>query len=322
MAIAGYAVGASEGIIYLRAEYAWLRDRLTQTIDRYRKMNLLGKNISGVEGFDFDVRVQLGAGAYVCGEETALLNSLEGKRGEPRNKRFFPTQRGYLQLPTVVNNVETFCAAARILELGADCYRRAGTPTSPGTKLLSVSGDCRLPGIYEIEWGTSVREILEKCEAEQPQFIQVSGPSGECISMAEADRLISLDDLPCGGSFMIFNHSRDILQILRNFNSFFKHESCGLCTPCRAGNFLIERKLELFAAKLAGEKDVEELHSWGEIMKLTCRCGLGKTAPNSLLTAQEKFPQYFDSIVNRDPERLSKGFCLEDAVREYDRFSS
>ena len=322
MAIAGYATGSNEGIIYLRAEYAWLKDRLMQTIDRYRKMKLLGKDISGIEGFDFNVRVQLGAGAYVCGEETALLNSLEGKRGEPRNKRFFPTQRGYLQLPTVVNNVETFCAAARILELGTDCYLQAGTPTSPGTKLLSISGDCRLPGIYEIEWGSSVREILEKCEADQPRFIQVSGPSGECISMAEADRSISLDDLPCGGSFMIFNRSRDILQILRNFTGFFKHESCGLCTPCRAGNFLIERKLELFAAKLARKSDIEEIRSWGEIMKLTCRCGLGKTAPNSLIAAQEKFPEYFDSIVNRDPERFSKGFRLKDAVREYDRFSS
>lgn len=313
MAIAGYAVGSTEGIIYLRAEYAWLRDRLTQTIDRYRKMNLLG---------DFNVRVQLGAGAYVCGEETALLNSLEGKRGEPRNKRFFPTQRGYLQLPTVVNNVETFCAAARIVQLGAHHYLQTGTPTSPGTKLLSISGDCRHPGIYEIEWGTSVREILRKCEADQPHFIQVSGPSGECISMADADRLISPDDLPCGGSFMIFNRKRDILQILRNFTAFFKHESCGLCTPCRAGNFLIERKLELFAANLARQSDVEEICSWGEIMKLTCRCGLGKTAPNSLLSAQEKFPEYFDSIVGRDPERLSKGFSLKDAIREYDRFSS
>jgi len=322
MAVAGYAVGSSEGIIYLRAEYAWLKHQLTQTIDRYRKMNLLGNNISGIEGFNFDVRVQLGAGAYVCGEETALLNSLEGKRGEPRNKRFFPTQRGYLQLPTVVNNVETFCAAARIMELGADHYLKTGTPTSPGTKLLSVSGDCRLPGIYEIEWGTSVREVLEKCGADQPHFIQVSGPSGECISMAEADRLISLDDLPCGGSFMIFNHSRDILQALRNFNGFFKHESCGLCTPCRAGNFLIERKLELFASKLAQESDVKELHSWGEIMKLTCRCGLGRTAPNSLLTAQEKFPEYFESIIDRNQEQRSKGFSLKDAVREYDRFSS
>ena len=322
MTIAGYAVGSSVGIIYLRAEYAWMKEKLTQTIERYRKMNLLGKNVSGIEGFDFDIRVQLGAGAYVCGEETALLNSLEGKRGEPRNKRFFPTQRGYLQKPTVVNNVETFCAGARVMELGADYYLQTGTPTSPGTKLISVSGDCRFPGIYEIEWGKSVRELLDDCGADQPHYIQVSGPSGECISMAEADRTISLDDLRCGGSFMIFNRSRDILQILRNFTRFFKYESCGLCTPCRAGNFLIERKLELFASKLARESDVDEVRSWGEIMKLTCRCGLGKTAPNSLLTAQEKFPEYFEETVDHDTDRLSKGFSLEDAVREYDRFSS
>ena len=134
--------------------------------------------------------------------------------------------------------------------------------------------------------------------------------------------MFSLDDLPCGGSLMIFNHSRDILQILTNFTRFFKHESCGLCTPCRAGNFLIERKLELFEAKLARERDVEEVHSWGEIMKLTCRCGLGKTAPNSLLAAQAKFPEYFEKIANHSPERLGKGFSLEDATHEYDRFSS
>jgi [NiFe] hydrogenase diaphorase moiety large subunit len=322
MAIAGYAAGASEGFIYLRAEYAWLKDKLQHTIDHFRNMNLLGRDISGIEGFNFDVRLQLGAGAYVCGEETALLNSLEGKRGEPRNKRFFPTQRGYLQKPTVVNNVETFCAAARIMELGADRYLQSGTTASPGTKLLSVSGDCRLPGIYEIEWGTTVREILEQCEADRPNFIQVSGPSGECISIDELDRAIALDDLPCGGSFMIFSRSRDILNILRNYTNFFKHESCGLCTPCRAGNYIIERKLDLFAARLARQPDVEEVRSWGKIMQLTCRCGLGKTAPNALLTAQAKFPGYFESIVNQNPERLSKGFSLENAVRDYDRFSS
>lgn len=322
MAIAGYAVGASEGIIYLRAEYTWLIDLLRQTIDRYRKMSLLGKNISGIDGFNFDIRVQLGAGAYVCGEETALLNSLEGKRGEPRNKRHFPTQKGFRQLPTVVNNVESFCAAARIMELGADYYLQTGTPASPGTKLLSISGDCRFPGVYEIEWGTSVREVLEKCGADQPHFIQVSGPSGECISMAEADRIIALDDLRCGGSFMIFNRSRDILQILINFTRFFKAESCGLCTPCRAGNFLIERKLELIDAKLARKSDIAEVHSWGKIMQLTCRCGLGRTAPNSLLMAQQKFPEYFERVVKDNPEHLGKVFSLKDAVREYDRFSN
>jgi [NiFe] hydrogenase diaphorase moiety large subunit len=322
MAIAGYAVGSETGTIYLRAEYTWMKDKLQHTIDHFRKMNLLGKNICGIEGFNFDIRLQLGAGAYVCGEETAMLNSLEGKRGEPRNKRFFPTERGYMQKPTVINNVETFCAAARIIQLGVDHYLGTGTPTSPGTKLLSVSGDCRLPGIYEIEWGTTVREILEKCEADRPHFIQISGPSGECISMAEADRAIAMDDLISEGSIMIFSRSRDILSILRNYNHFFKHESCGLCTPCRAGNYILEKKLDLFAAKLAHPSDVEEVRSWGEIMRLTCRCGLGKTAPNALLMAQEKFPEYFASIVDQNPERLSKGFSLKDAVREYDRFSS
>jgi [NiFe] hydrogenase diaphorase moiety large subunit len=321
MAIAGYAVGATQGIIYLRAEYAWIRDKLQSEIERLQRMSLLGRSIHGIEGFDFDIRICLGAGAYVCGEETALLNSLEGKRGEPRNKRFFPTQRGYLQQPTVVNNVETFCAAARIIELGADRYLQTGTPASPGTKLLSVSGDCRLPGIYEIEWGTPVREILERCEADRPHYIQVSGPSGECISIDEADRAIALDDLPCGGSFMIFSRSRDILSILRNFTGFFKNESCGLCTPCRAGNFIIEKKLELFAAQLARPSDVAEVRSWGEIMKLTCRCGLGKSAPNALLMAQDKFPGYFENITDQSSDRLSKRFNLEDAVREYDRFN-
>jgi [NiFe] hydrogenase diaphorase moiety large subunit len=322
MAIAGYAVGATEGIIYLRAEYTWLMEKLEHTIEHFRKMRLLGEDICGIEGFNFDVRIQLGAGAYVCGEETALLNSLEGKRGEPRNKRYFPTQRGYLQKPTVVNNVETFCAAARIAQLGADHYLQTGTPASPGTKLLSISGDCRLPGIYEVEWGASIRDILRQCEADRPHFIQVSGPSGECISMDEADRTIALDDLPCGGSLMVFSRSREILDILRNYTSFFKHESCGLCTPCRAGNFIIEKKLELFAAKLARQNDVEEVCSWGEIMKLTCRCGLGRTAPNAILSAQTRFPEYFEDIVDQNPERLSKGFSLKDAVREYDRFSS
>jgi [NiFe] hydrogenase diaphorase moiety large subunit len=322
MAIAGFAVGASVGTIYLRAEYTWLRDRLQDTIDRFREENLLGRDIGGLEGFDFDVRIQLGAGAYICGEETAMLNSIEGKRGEPRNKRFFPTERGYLNKPTVVNNVETFCAAARILEIGSDRYLQTGTRTSPGTKLISVSGDCRRPGIYEIEWGTTVRELLERCEADQPYFIQVSGPSGECLSMAEADRAIALDDLPCGGSFMVFSRSRDILDILRNYNRFFKSESCGICTPCRAGNFIFEKKLDLFAAKLARPSDVEDLRQWGEIMQLTCRCGLGRTAPNAMLDAQRKFPEYFEEIVQQNPERLSKGFNLDDAVREYDRFSS
>jgi [NiFe] hydrogenase diaphorase moiety large subunit len=322
MAIAAYAVGAVHGIIYLRAEYAWLRDKLQHTIDHFRRMNLLGRNVGGIDGFDFDIRLQLGAGAYVCGEETALLNSMEGRRGEPRNKRFFPTQRGFLQKPTVVNNVETFAAAARIVQLGADRFLAAGTPASPGTKLLSVSGDCRLPGIYEVEWGIPLRRVLEMCEADRPRFIQVSGPSGECVSMEDADRRLALDDLPCEGSIMIFNRQRDILPILANYNRFFKQESCGLCTPCRAGNFILEKKLDLIAARLAHHSDLAAVRAWGEIMKMTCRCGLGKTAPNALLTALDRFPEYFEGRVGTNPDRLSTGFDLQEAVRAYERFSS
>ena len=322
MIAAGYAVGATKGIIYLRAEYTWLLEKLQKTIDQFKRMNLLGKEIGGIKNFDFDIWIQLGAGAYVCGEETALLNSLEGKRGEPRTKLYYPTQRGYLNHPTVVNNVETFCGAARVLELGADHYLSTGTPSSPGTKLISVSGDCHKPGIYEIEWGTSVAKVLELCEARDPYFIQISGPSGQCTSKKEINRKIAFDDLKCGGSFMIFNSSRDPLRILSNFADFFKHESCGLCTPCRAGNFIIKRKLEKFQKGLAYEKDLQDILEWGKIMKITSRCGLGKTATNSLTMALEKFPKYFKKKLDKKGDGFNKHFDEERAIEAYEKFKS
>ncbi|HEX6916268.1 MAG TPA: NAD(P)H-dependent oxidoreductase subunit E, partial [Chitinophagaceae bacterium] len=299
MIACGYATGASHGIIYLRGEYWWLKPKLDQAIQTYSTLGLLGKSCAGIKDFDFDIRVQMGAGSYVCGEETALLQSLEGKRGEPRTKWYFPVERGYLQQPTVINNVETFCAAARILEMGVGEYRKFGIPGSPGVKLISVSGDCRLPGIYEIEWGMTVAELLELCQAEDPYYIQVSGPSGECISIKEKFRRISMldlmsrRDLRCGGSFMIFNSQRDIVKLLMNFAEFFTHESCGVCTPCRAGNFIIERKLEKLKNGTANATDLEELKNWGTIMRNTSRCGLGKTATNNIIAAMEKFSDYF-----------------------------
>ncbi len=322
MIIAGYAIGAAEGIIYLRAEYTWLKERIESEIEEFRQRGLLGKNVAGIAGFDFELRIQLGAGAYVCGEETALLNSLEGKRGEPRSKKVFPTERGFLEKPTVVNNVETFCAAARIIELGADFYLQTGTESSPGTKLLSVSGDCRLPGIYEIPWGTPVSEVLEKCQADNPYFVQVSGPSGQCISAAEFDRKFAIDDLRCGGSLMIFNRDRDILGILENFADFFKHESCGVCTPCRAGNFIVQRKLEKIGRKLASRSDFVELKSWGKIMRVTSRCGLGASATNALVMAIDKFPEYFATKINDDQQGIREDFDLEAAIKEYDTYGS
>ncbi|MBX7125831.1 MAG: NAD(P)H-dependent oxidoreductase subunit E [Cyclobacteriaceae bacterium] len=327
MIVAGYAVGASYGILYLRGEYRWMLKDLTRELEQFRALGLLGTNVGGISGFNFDIRIQLGAGAYVCGEETALLESLEGKRGEPRTKWFFPVQKGYLQQPTVVNNVETFAAAARLIEMGADSYLRRGIPGSPGTKLISISGDCRKPGVYEIEYGMSVAELLELCEADDPYFIQVSGPSGESISIAEKYRRISMldlmshKDIRCGGSFMVFNHHRDIVKILLNFSEFFKHESCGVCTPCRAGNFIIQRKLERLQNALADHSDVEDLAKWGALMKATSRCGLGKTATNAVQFALQKFPEYFAHRFAPE-DGTTRHFDLESAVSDYEKYKS
>ncbi len=320
MIAAGYAIGASEGVIYLRAEYKWLEKQLQDCLQDFVKRGFLGKNAAGIAGFDFEIRVQLGAGAYVCGEETALLNSMEGKRGEPRTKQFYPTQKGFNNLPTLVNNVETFCAVSRIIELGSSHVLSSGTDSSPGTKLISVSGDCHLPGIYEIEWGTTIADILEMCKADDAYYVQVSGPSGQCISQKEFQREISMDDLKCGGSFMIFNSQRDILKILRNFTNFFKHESCGVCTPCRAGNFIIERKLEKISNGLAYDSDYEDIKKWTAIMHATSRCGLGQAATSTLSMALDKFPDFFNKKVDREGEGLNKKFNMEKALEPYEKF--
>jgi [NiFe] hydrogenase diaphorase moiety large subunit len=326
MLLCGYTIGANFGIIYLRGEYRWLKPKLDAAIEAYRKAGLLGKISGGIQGFDFDIRVQMGAGSYVCGEETALLESLEGKRGEPRTKWFFPVEKGYLQQPTVINNVETFCAATRIIEMGAEAWSQLGIPGSPGVKLLSVSGDCRLPGIYEIEWGMTVAELLELCEAEDPFYIQVSGPSGECISIKDKYRRISMldllarKDIRSGGSIMVFNKQRDLVKVLLNFSEFFKSESCGICTPCRAGNFIIQRKLERLDNGLANPQDLEDLKNWGVIMKNTSRCGLGKTATNSLIYAMDKFRDYFNSKLDKEFNGLNLKFDMEAATEQYEQY--
>lgn len=328
MIICGYAIGASAGIIYLRGEYWWLKPKLDKAIEEYYAAGLLGKDCANIQGFEFDIRIQMGAGSYVCGEETALLESLEGKRGEPRTKWYFPVERGYLQQPTVINNVETFCAAARIVEMGVDEYLRFGMPGSPGIKLISVSGDCKRPGIYEIEWGMTVAELLELCEADDPYYIQISGPSGECISIREKFRRISMldlmsrKDLRCGGSFMIFNKQRDLTKVLTNYAEFFKQESCGICTPCRAGNFIIQKKLERLKNGSANETDLKELKEWGIIMKNTSRCGLGKTATNNIIAAMDKFRDYFADKTGKSSDGLALEFDLEKAVADYEKYKN
>jgi len=327
MIVAAYTVGATHGMIYLRGEYMWLLNRLEDELVAFRESGLLGKSIGGIEGFDFDIRIELGAGAYVCGEETAMLESMEGRRGEPRTKWFYPVERGYLQYPTVVNNVETFAAAARIITIGSDEYCKRGLTDSPGTKLISIAGDCKYPGIYEIEYGMSVEDLLQLCGAEDPHYIQVSGPSGETISMREKGRrfsnidLMKRKDIRCGGAFMVFNKDRDILHILMNFNAFFKHESCGVCTPCRAGNYIIQRKLERLQNGLGDEQDLRDLRNWSLIMKKSSRCGLGKTAGNPIIDAMDKFDEEFRNSYTKEYENdLIREFNYPAAVAPYERY--
>ncbi len=255
-----------------------------------RDARLLGKNILGRKGFDFDIEIHMGAGAYICGEESALIESLEGKRGIPRNRPPFPVTRGYKNQPTVVNNVETFVAAARIAVFGADWFRHSGTEQSSGTKLLSISGDCARPGIYEYPYGVSIRQILEDCGAEDTQAVQVSGAAGFTIPPQEFYRTIAFEDVPTGGSFMIFNQKRDLLEMVQNFNEFFCHESCGFCTPCRIGGTLMKDLLNKVIVGHATAYDLNEMKKIGDLMKKTAHCGLGTTAPNPVLDTMEKFP--------------------------------
>ncbi len=326
MIIAAYYVDARYGIIYLRGEYAWLLNRLEDELVAFRESGLLGHSIGGIAGFDFDIRIELGAGAYVCGEETALLESMEGRRGEPRTKWFYPVERGYLQLPTVVNNVETFAAASRIIAMGAEEYCTRGIPYSPGTKLISISGDCAKPGLYEIEYGLTVSELLSLCQAEDPYYIQLGGAAGETLSLGEKDKRLTNkintpDDIRCGGSLMVFNRDRDILQILLNFNAFFKHESCGVCTPCRAGNFIIQRKLERIQNGLGDENDMKDLLNWSMIMRKSSRCGLGKTAGNSIIDAIEKFDEELKSThIKNYRNDLIREFDYPAAIAPYEKY--
>jgi [NiFe] hydrogenase diaphorase moiety large subunit len=193
MTVAAYAVGASKGFVYLRGEYRYLLERLNAVLERRRNANLLGQGIRGQPGFDFEIEIHVGAGSYVCGEESALIESLEGKRGVPRNRPPYPVTNGYLQQPTIVNNVETLCAAALIAVQGGDWYRSIGTLKSSGTKILSVAGDCARPGLYEYPYGVTVRQVLEDCGAERTQAVQVSGPSGICVDVTEFGRRIAFE---------------------------------------------------------------------------------------------------------------------------------
>jgi [NiFe] hydrogenase diaphorase moiety large subunit len=293
MTVCAYVVGARQGFLYLRGEYAYLVPQLKAVLARRRAEGLLGKTIAGQAGFDFDIAIHVGAGAYVCGEESALIESLEGKRGIPRNRPPYPVTHGYRSQPTVVNNVETFCAAALIAIHGGAWYREIGTPRSAGTKVLSVSGDCARPGIYEYPFGVPVRQVLEDCGAERTQAIQVSGPSGICIGADEFDRRLAFEDLPTAGAFTIFDDTRDMFEVARIYAHFFAHESCGHCTPCRVGTTLLCNVMDKLADRKGSLHDLARIERLARLMQASSHCGLGHTATNPLIDTLKRFrPAY------------------------------
>ena len=317
MAIAGYAIGAELGIVYLRAEYAYLRAFLESVLQSRRTQNLLGRNILGKQGVHFDIRIQMGAGAYICGEETALISSCEGLRGDPKDRPPFPAQKGYLGTPTTVNNVETFCCAARILDNGPGWFAEIGSRGSTGTKLLSVSGDCSSPGVYEVPFGIKLSELLGMVGAEDAPAVQMGGPAGRMVSPGEFQRTICYDDLATGGSVMVFGPNRDILKVALTFMEFFLEESCGYCTPCRVGTVLMKQKLEGILGGRGGMGDLEYLQELGSTMKLTSRCGLGQTAANPVLTTIQAFRPAYEALFQARPhEAFLASFDLRAALED------
>jgi len=314
MTLCGRIIGASQGFIYLRGEYLFLRQKLQKIIDQRRQIHLLGQAIAGVEGFDFDIEIRMGAGAYICGEESALLESLEGKRGVPRIRPPFPVTHGYLDKPTVINNVETFAAAAKIALAGASSYNQVGTEDSPGSRLLSISGDCARPGIYEYPFGTTIKQILIDCGASHTRCVQVGGPSGALVPNTDFQRQISFEDLPTGGSFMIFDESRDPLAIATNFAHFFAHESCGFCTPCRVGTTLVKNTLDKVVKGLGSENDLAELKKLSHLVKHYSHCGLGQTANNPVMDSLTHFPEYYQAKVK--DQAFTPAIDLEQALQQ------
>jgi [NiFe] hydrogenase diaphorase moiety large subunit len=298
MTLGARAIGATFGIVYLRGEYTYLRSRLNGVIKARREAGLLGKNVGGIDGFDFDIIVGLGAGAYVCGEETALIESLEGFRGEPRNRPPFPVVNGFLGRPSVVNNVETLAWAACILAKGVDWFTAIGTDKSTGQKLFSISGDCKKPGVYEFPWGLTIADLLKEVGGTDAKAVQVGGASGRCVPASEFGRTLAFEDIPTGGSVIVIGPQRDMLDVAQNFMDFFVDESCGQCTPCRLGNAKLLECVEMLKAGTCSPEYLEDIKALGETMQVASKCGLGQTSQVAFLSIVEHFA---DEILTRAP---------------------
>ena len=307
MAIGGYAIGASEGYIYVRAEYPIAVKRLEIAINQAREYGLLGKNIFG-SGFDFDIFIRLGAGAFVCGEETALMHSIEGGRGEPKPKPPFPAVRGLFDKPTNINNVETLANIPQIILKGADWFASIGTEKSKGTKVFALGGKINNTGLVEVPMGTPLRDIIYKIGGGIPggkkfKAVQTGGPSGGCIPAQYLDIAIDYDSLTAIGSMMgsggmiVMDEDNCMVDIARFFLDFTVDESCGKCTPCRIGTRRMLEILERIVEGKGEEGDIEKLEALAENIKATALCGLGQTAPNPVLSTLKYFRDEYEAHI-------------------------
>jgi len=282
MAICAWAVGASKGFIYLRREYRYLIPELEKEIDLYTK------HAKGI-GLDFSIEIFLGAGAYVCGEETALIESMEGKRGEPRNKPPYPIQDGYLGKPTIVNNVETFASATMVCRMGSKEYKSLGTDDQRGSKLFSISGDSPKEGVHELELGMSLKDFSDEFGDGDTKAVQVGGVAGFCIPRKQFETTVIGEGNTTGGATMIFNSTRSMYKVLHNYLDFFAEESCGQCTPCRIGTQQLLKGIEAVKSGMKPPEYLDQLVKLSETMRITSKCGLGQSVTNSFTSIVHNF---------------------------------
>ncbi|MBI2252001.1 MAG: SLBB domain-containing protein [Armatimonadetes bacterium] len=297
MTIAAFSVGAQIGFIYLRLEYPEIFYILERAIIQAKNKNYLGKNILNT-GFSFDIQLKSGAGAYICGEETALIKSVEGKRAEPVPKPPYPTTCGLFGRPTLINNVETLANIPAIILNGSTWFSEIGTKESKGTKVFSVSGDIKKPQAIEVPMGTALKELLELCAGVEGSIkaIQVGGPSGKLFNCLEGDGLnlsLSYETYLGAGAVIVFNTKRNLIEMTRSFLEFFTEESCGKCVPCREGIPQLLHIIKKILSFKANREDLNKLEKMCKLIKITSLCGLGKTAPGSILDTLKEFPEEY-----------------------------
>jgi len=310
MIIAAYSTGSNRGFIYLRYEYPETEEILQKAIDEAVENKLLGKRILGVEGFDFDLQIRRGAGAYICGEEGSLLNSLEGKHPFPRNKPPFPVTHGFENLPTVVNNVETLASVPHIVRKGPDWYKSLGMGEHAGTKIISLSGDIERPGNYEVPFGLPLKTLLHDWAGGPPKgkeimAVTMAGLSGGFLSKEDLEVTLDEPSIKSKGSFLgaggiiVFDNSRDMVKVAHSAMEFFAHESCGKCFPCRIGTQRLTERLSKEGSGLDALNWGKEVDEIGEVMKATSACGLGIAAPNVTDSLQKYFPEAIKNHANQ-----------------------